>query len=208
MSGASWSPRVKVCGIRTLEDGLLAAEAGVDAVGFNFVPTSPRYVHPAEAARISRALPRTIWKVGVFVDTPRERIEEIARVVSLDALQFHGNEPLEALRGWSVPVIRAVRVRHTRDVEEALASGADFVLADTYFPASAGGTGRTFDWSLLESVDRSRLFVAGGLDPENVVALVRRLRPYGVDVASGVEKAPGVKDPEKLRRFVRNAKAA
>jgi len=192
--------KVKVCGVTSVEDAQCAVEAGADAIGFNFCPGSPRFVSPAMASAIAERLPATVCRVGVFANAPRVEIEAIVEAVGLSAVQLHGDEPPEVCAGWRVPVIKAIRVRDRSDIDRISAFRVDFVLLDAYQEGALGGTGTRFDWSLLEPVER--------LTPENVSDAVRQVRPFGVDVASGVERAPGVKDREKVRRFVANAKNA
>ncbi|MDR5708747.1 MAG: phosphoribosylanthranilate isomerase [Armatimonadota bacterium] len=195
--------RVKICGIRTVEEARAAAEAGADAVGFVFWPRSRRYVEPEMAARIAQALPPFLVRVGVFVNEPPERVEEIAACVGLDAVQLHGDEPPEVCARLRRRVIKAIRIRDGRSLEAAADYPVSALLLDTYVPETYGGTGRTFDWSLVEAVrhlDRP-LLLSGGLNPENVAEAIRRVRPYGVDASSGVE-TDGRKDPEKICAFV------
>lgn len=199
---------VKICGITSSPDAKAAADAGAFALGFNFHPASPRFVEPDRAAEIGAALPPRILRVGVFVDRRRSEVEEIARRANLTALQFHGAETPEYCRGWELPVIRATRVRGRADVEALAAYTVEFTLVDAYVERVHGGTGVRLDWSLLEGIDRSRLILAGGLTPENVAEAVRIVRPFAVDVASGVESRPGVKDHEKVKRFIHHAETA
>jgi phosphoribosylanthranilate isomerase len=193
--------RVKVCGITNLDDALAALEAGADLLGFNFYARSPRYVTPADARKIIERLP-----VGVFVNEPTpEDVEEIARAAGLNTVQLHGDETPEycqSLRGLTT--IKALRVGADYNVETAAAYQTDAVLLDAYVAGERGGTGHTFDWSLaaLTRARVPRLFLAGGLNPDNVAAAVAAVRPYAVDVCSGVETAPGRKSPELVRRFV------
>lgn len=200
--------RVKICGITTLEDATCAVDAGATAIGFNFCDRSPRYLAPATARAIGRDLPAEVWRVGVFVTTPRDEVARIIDTAGLTAVQFHGNESIASCRNWPCPVIKAFRVRGRADVAAALAYPVDFVLADTYVEGTLGGTGTRFDWTLLQGCDCSRLFLAGGLTPATVADAVRQVRPYAVDVASGVERAPGIKDHEKVRQFVIHAQNA
>ncbi len=200
--------RVKICGITSIGDAECAVGAGADAIGLNFYRGSPRCVAPATARAIAERLPAAICRVGVFANMERSEIEAIVETAGLSAVQLHGEEPPELCAGWRVPVIKAFRVRARRDIERISEYCVDFVLLDAYQEDALGGTGVRFDWSLLDSVDRRRLILAGGLTPENVSEAVRRIRPFAVDVASGVERAPGIKDPEKVRRFVANAKTA
>ena len=200
--------KVKICGITSVRDALLAAAAGADAIGLNFHAASPRCVSVAVAAEIARAVPRGVCRVGVFVDAPRDVVAAIARDVGLDALQFHGNEPPDFCRGWTEKTIKAVRVRDAGALAGAADYPVSFVLADAYVPGVAGGTGTRVPLAWLGGVAAERLILAGGLTPENVAEAVRQVHPAAVDVASGVESAPGVKDPEKVRRFIANARLA
>lgn len=200
--------RVKVCGITTRDDALAAVEAGAAALGFNFYPTSPRYVTPATAGAIIATLPPAVCTVGVFVDESREAITAIARQTRLQALQLHGAEAPELCDGWSEKVIKAIRVRDRDAAAHARAYRVDFILADAYVEGQCGGTGTRVAVELLEGFERRRLILAGGLTAENVAAAVRAVRPFAVDVASGVESAPGRKDWNLMRRFIANAHAA
>jgi phosphoribosylanthranilate isomerase len=206
---------VKICGITKPEDALCAVEAGADALGFVFWHMSPRKVEPARAAEIARALPRSVLRIGVFVDTPGDEMARIADEVGLDMLQLHGEEPPEALAGLPRRVIKAVRVGKGFKTEEALryAGLAAGILVDTRLPGETqlpGGTGVPFDWSLVAGLARSVpfLMLAGGLGPHNVAQAIRAVRPHAVDVSSGVEGLPGRKDPEKIRAFVAAARTA
>lgn len=199
---------VKICGLTSAADARAAAEAGAFALGFNFHPASPRFVEPARVAEIAAGLPPRVLRVGVFVDRARSEVEDIARIASLTGLQFHGAEPPEYCRGWGLPVIKAVRVRSRADAASLATYPVEFTLVDAYVEGVLGGTGTRLDWRLLETIDRSRLILAGGLTPENVAEAVRTVRPFAVDVASGVESSPGVKDHEKVKRFIHHAETA
>jgi phosphoribosylanthranilate isomerase len=199
--------RVKVCGITKLEDALAALEAGADMLGFNFYARSPRYVAPAAAREIIERLPEGAACVGVFVNeaTPSD-VERIAREAGLDAVQLHGDETpayCQSLRGLTT--IKALRVGGDYEVETAADFDTDAVLLDAYVPGERGGTGHTFDWSIAARTRERvpQLFLAGGLTPDNVAAAVAAVRPYAVDVCSGVETSPGRKSPELIRRFVK-----
>jgi phosphoribosylanthranilate isomerase len=199
--------RVKVCGITNLEDALAALDAGADMLGFNFYARSPRYLPPAEARKIIERLPEGTSCVGVFVNeaAPAD-VERIAREAGLGAVQLHGDEPpgyCRSLRGLTT--IKALRVGADFNVESAASFDTDAVLLDAYVAGARGGTGHTFDWTLA-GLTRERvhkLFLAGGLNPDNVAAAVAAVRPYAVDVCSGVETAPGRKSPELMRGFVK-----
>jgi phosphoribosylanthranilate isomerase len=200
--------RVKICGITNIEDAVAALEAGADAVGFNFYAPSPRFVGPEIAADIVARLPGSVCAVGVFVNAPRQDIEQIARRVGLTALQFHGDEDPRFCRSWPHKIIKAVRVRDSSGAAAARAYAVDFILVDAYVEDRFGGTGRRIALEYLEGFDRGRLILAGGLTPENVADAVRAVRPFGVDVASGIERAPGKKDWDLMRRFIVHAHAA
>jgi len=200
--------RVKVCGITNLDDALAAVDAGAAALGFNFCPQSPRFVQPMVVADIVARLPRSVCTVGVFVDAARDRVAAIAAQVGLTALQFHGHETPDLCRAWTQKVVRAIRVRDQQAAAEAQAYDVDFILVDAYVQGQFGGTGRRIPADWLDGFDRRRLILAGGLNPENVADAVRSVRPFAVDVASGVERAPGRKDSRLMRRFIAHAHAA
>ncbi len=200
--------RVKICGVTRVADAVHAARVGADAIGLNFAAASPRCVSLAQAAEIAAALPQSVCRVGVFVDADRDTVAAVLAQVPLDALQFHGDEPPAACADWSVPVIKAVRVRGPETLAAASDYAVDFLLADAWVPGQAGGTGQRVPLEWLGGVARERLILAGGLSPETVADAVRAVRPAGVDVASGVEAAPGIKDPEKVERFIANARLA
>jgi phosphoribosylanthranilate isomerase len=204
--------RVKVCGITNLEDALAALEAGADMLGFNFYARSLRYLKPAEARKIIEHLPEHVSCVGIFVnESAPADVERIAREAGLHAVQLHGDETPEfcqSLRGLTT--IKALRVGADFDVESAAAFQTDAVLLDAYVAGERGGTGHTFDWTLatLTRERVARLFLAGGLNPDNVATAVAAVRPYAVDVCSGVETAPGRKSPQLMRRFVEMVKGS
>lgn len=200
--------RVKVCGVTSVADALLAVEAGADAIGLNFYPRSPRAISVDTAAAISAALPRSICRVGVFVDAVRADVARIVEQLALDAVQFHGDEDAEQCRGWACKTIKAVRVRDAGSLASAAALAVDFILADAYVADQPGGTGQRVPAEWLVGIPGERLILAGGLTPENVVDAIRAVRPAMVDVASGVERAPGIKDPEKVERFIANVRLA
>jgi len=203
------SVKVKICGVTTVADALHAARAGADAIGLNFHPPSPRCVSLDTAAEIAAALPSGVCRIGVFVDLPRARVAAIADHVGLDGLQFHGDEAPALCAGWRRKTIKAVRVRAPHSARAAAAAYAvDWLLADAYVAGVPGGTGARVPVEWLAGVGRQRLILAGGLTPETVADAVRAVRPAAVDVASGVERAPGRKDAEKVERFIANARLA
>jgi phosphoribosylanthranilate isomerase len=203
---------VKVCGITSVADAALCAEAGADAVGFVFWPMSSRRVDAAKAAAISRTLPPFVLRVGVFVDAPADEMARVADQVGLDLLQLHGDEPPEAVAGLARRAIKAVRVGKGFRAEEALRyDQAAGLLVDTRLPGETmmpGGTGVPFDWRLVREVRQhaSFLMLAGGLSPDNVAEALTAVGPDAVDVSSGVESLPGRKDPGKVRAFVKTVR--
>ena len=199
--------RVKICGIIRDEDAAAAIAAGADLLGLNFYPPSPRFVDLDAARRIRDVIGNRARVVGVFVNCERAQIEQRLRELSLDMLQFHGDEDEEALAGWSVPVIRAIRVRGGEAPTAISATRADYVLLDSFHPSLYGGSGVARPLDDLDGLDLSRVFISGGLDAANV-GRAAALHPYAVDAASGVESSPGIKDHFKLRSFVANAKSA
>lgn len=204
--------KVKICGITCAEDALAAVAAGADALGFNFCPASPRYLDPRNARDIVRGLPPFVTAVGVFVDVVSpEEVRRIARLSGVSVLQLHGEESPDycrRLRG-SYPLIKALRLGGRLNRQTLGEYPVQAFLLDTYDETRRGGTGKTFDWSLAGSLaDLRPIILAGGLTPDNVAAAVRAVRPYAVDVCSGVEARPGKKDPEKLARFVEEVRRA
>mgnify|MGYP006303909495 CR=1 FL=1 len=201
--------RVKICGITTATDAVMAATAGADAVGFNFWPGSKRYIEPARAMAMRHALPPFTAAVGLFVDSDLGHVKQVAKECHLDYVQLHGHEGYRFVDELArvVPVIKAIRVQSEEDLNNLERYRAEAYLLDTYVPGKPGGTGETFDWELaLPAREFGPVILAGGLTPENVAEAVERVRPYGVDAASGVEAAPGRKDRELMEAFVRLAK--
>jgi phosphoribosylanthranilate isomerase len=197
---------VKICGITSEADALLAIGFGADAVGFIFAP-SPRQVSPSAVADIVKRLPHDILTVGVFRDETPQRVVEIANQIGLGAVQLHGHERAEDCRWVRERVARTIKAFSAGDrtISRFSDFGADYLLIDGPSP----GSGEVFDWRLGEGVvDPNHLIVSGGLHPGNVAQAITRLRPFGVDVASGVEASPGRKDPKLLRDFVAEARAA
>jgi phosphoribosylanthranilate isomerase len=194
--------RVKICGITRVEDARAAVAAGADMIGLNFYVKSPRYVEIDRAREIRGAIGSSAAVIGVFVNAQRAYIDERLRAASLDMIQFSGDEDDATLAGWPVP---SIVTRRLKPGENMTPHRADYVLFDAFDARLLGGTGSRIPLGQLRVLDLSRAFVAGGLNPDNV-AEVAALGPYSVDCASGVESSPGVKDHDKLRRFVNNAK--
>jgi len=199
--------RVKICGITRIEDGLAAAEAGADAIGLVFAE-SPRQVTTAQARAIVSALPPFIKVVGLFVDPPADAVRGVLGAVPLDLIQFHGLETPELCRAIGRPYLKAIHIKEGVDAGEAARRYPDAagILFDTYHPQVAGGSGNAFDWSKVPRDLVRPVILAGGLTPENVAAAVKRVRPYAVDVSSGVEISKGIKDAARIAAFIRNAK--
>jgi phosphoribosylanthranilate isomerase len=189
---------VKICGITRLEDAEAAVQAGAGAIGFVFWPKSPRFIDPHRAARIAGALPPFVTAVGVFVNEPPAYVKEVAALVHLGAVQLHGDETVEMARAVGRPVVKAVALKPGIDLTPWPASTT--ILLDADDPARRGGTGVRIDWDQAAAIARTRRVVlAGGLTPDTVAAAIDRVRPFGIDVSSGVERAPGVKDHGRIR---------
>jgi phosphoribosylanthranilate isomerase len=195
--------RVKICGITRERDAVLAAELGAAAIGLVFWPASPRHVSLARARAIIARLPPAVTPVGVFVNQPLEDVRRIADSAGLGAVQLHGDEPLEYARGILQPVIKAIGVSGTFEPRALDAWPPEVtVLLDAHDPARRGGTGRPIDWKAAAAAAARRpIFLAGGLTPRNIAAAVSDVRPYGVDVSSGVEASPGIKDEARMRQL-------
>ena len=202
--------QVKICGITNADDALAAVQAGADALGFVFYEPSPRYVSPHAAAEIVRALPPHVVKVGVFANAPDDLVVQAISACGLHILQFHGDEPPEQCGRFGLMSMKAFRVSGPESLAALESYPTDAWLLDAYTPGKLGGTGEVFNWELAVEAQKTGrpIFLAGGLTPENVAEAVRRVRPYGVDVSSGVEATPGKKDHAKLSAFIRNAKTA
>ncbi|MGZ8189602.1 MAG: phosphoribosylanthranilate isomerase [Methylococcaceae bacterium] len=197
--------RVKICGFTRVEDAVCAARLGVDAIGLVFYPPSPRHVELEQAIKIVNALPAFTSVVALFVDEQEARIREVLAQVPIDSLQFHGDEPAEACRTYGKRYIKAVRMRQGIDIS-ALAQDyhdATGLLLDAYHPGAKGGTGSQFDWDLIPKQFGLPLILAGGLDETNVKQAVQAVRPYALDVSSGVEAKKGIKDALKMATFVK-----
>ncbi len=206
--------KVKVCGITSVEDALKSVEFGADALGFNFYPPSPRYLTPEQAWAIVSEVPREVCRIAVVVNEPRARVKEIIGPVpsgadgpAFSGVQFHGEEDPKYCEAWEVKVIKAFRVRNQGSLATVGEYPADFYLLDSWSDGY-GGSGYPFQWEWIEGLDPTRVILSGGLNLNNVVRAVTEVRPIGVDVCSGVEARPGIKDYGKLKEFILAAKAS
>lgn len=204
--------RVKICGITNLEDAQFAIEGGADELGFNFYEKSSRYISPLAAKIVIEKLPESMGKVGVFVNMSLEGVLETAKITGITAIQIHGDEDQEFVRELrrlsNRKIIKAIRVTTSIAFEYDPALDAHAILLDSWSAKEFGGTGKTFDWEIAKIASEvfPSLYLAGGLTPDNVTEAIRIVRPYAVDVASGVESSPGKKDPAKVQDFLRAVK--
>ena len=201
--------RVKICGITTLADALAAIHGGADALGFNFFPQSKRYVNVRTESDWMATLPRDVLKVAVMVDPTWSELTKAAQLSFIDAIQLHGSEPVEFCRRVAenqIPFAKALPVAGPRPLENVPDFFTDMVILDSNTPRGFGGSGEKFDWMIgskfVEQNPRLRVIVAGGLTPENVAEAVGTIRPFGVDVTSGVESSAGRKDPHRVQAFI------
>ncbi len=203
------SVKVKICCITNLADAQVAVEAGADMLGFVLCEASPRFVTVQKIADIARTLPAHVVKVGVFVNPSEELVMQSIAECGLNLLQFHGEESPEFCTQFVMMSMKAFRVRDAASLEALPSYATDAWLLDTFVPDKAGGSGKTFNWELAIEAQKlgKPIFLAGGLTPENVAAAVHKVRPFGVDVSSGVEASPGKKDHAKVRAFIQAAKA-
>jgi phosphoribosylanthranilate isomerase len=201
---------VKICGITNLADALSAVEAGADALGFNFYPKSPRYIDPQTAREIVDQLPRHVLTVGVFVNEESpEKVRQIATEAGVGALQLHGDESPDYCKALADQyVIKALAVGSEFNVQQAIKYNVNAILLDTRDGKLRGGTGRVFDWSIAREVSElvPRLFLAGGLSPENVAEAIACVNPYAVDACSALEDVSGKKNHERLRAFIKSVR--
>jgi len=201
--------KVKICGITNIDDAMAALEFGADAIGFNFVPDTPRYIAPEKASEIIEKLPPFVTVVGLFVNESETHIKQIADGCKLDALQLHGQESPDFCLRFNRKVIKAFRIKDKESLTSLPEYTVSAYLLDTYVKGARGGTGVTFDWQLAsEAKQYGPVILAGGLNPENVARAILQVCPYGVDVSSGIEAEPGKKDHRKLKDFIEAAKAA
>ncbi|MCE9624822.1 MAG: phosphoribosylanthranilate isomerase [Deltaproteobacteria bacterium] len=201
---------VKICGLTTLDDTLDAIELGADYLGFNFYPDSPRFIDYELADRIFQEIPGNIPKVGVFVNEDLDKVLDLAMELGLDMLQFHGDETPESLNALGRPWYKAFRLRDMADVAEIPKYDGDWILVDADSDKAYGGTGLTAHWDLVHAADKfgKKVILAGGLNPDNVAVAIATVKPFMVDVASGVESSPGKKDRHKMEVFISKAKSA
>ncbi|MFI5322557.1 MAG: phosphoribosylanthranilate isomerase [Thermodesulfobacteriota bacterium] len=199
--------RVKVCGITNTEDALSAVEMGADALGFIFYRGSKRYIDPAKVSEIVSALPPFVSAVGVFVNQGIDEIKEAARISGIDTLQLHGDESPEFCAGLDYKVIKAIRVKDAVNTEEVELYPVRAILFDKHSDELYGGTGRSFDWGVLRDIEISKkIVISGGLTPENVSGAIEMIKPYAVDVSTGVEDSPGRKNRIKMKKFIEAVK--
>jgi phosphoribosylanthranilate isomerase len=191
---------VKICGITRADDARAAVDAGAGAIGFIFWPGSPRAIDPYRARAVRAMLPPFVTAVGVFVNQPFEYVSGVASLVRLGAVQLHGDETPEFAERLPTPVLKAMPIETTAERDLAAWPERTTILLDVHDPVKRGGTGRTVDWVAAAAISaRRRIVLAGGLTPDNVVDAVARVRPFGIDVSSGVELSPGIKDPRRIR---------
>lgn len=202
--------RVKICGFTRVEDAVIAAGLGVDAIGLVFYPPSPRNVSIEQAVAIVKALPAFVSVVGLFVDAEPDFINQVLQQVSIDCLQFHGDESPDVCRLYGKPYLKAIRMKPDTNLTELAEHYADAagLLLDAYHPGVQGGTGSSFDWELIKYQSGLPIILAGGLTPENAALAVQQVRPYALDVSSGVESAKGIKDAAKMAEFIKKTNRA
>lgn len=200
--------KIKICGITNMEDALAAVDYGADALGFVFYKKSPRYITPEKAKEIISNLPPFITTVGVFANEDPERMREILDFAGIDVMQLHGDEPPDICYIWH-RVIKALRVSDFSDLKPLEVCRASAFLLDTYSAESYGGTGQIFNWDIAVDAKRfGRIILSGGLNPDNIERAIRYVKPYAVDVSSGIEEEKGKKDLKKMKEFIERAKAA
>ena len=200
--------RIKICGITRVEDALAAAHSGADAIGLVFYERSPRHVSLAQAKQLAEALPPFVTVVGLFVNAKASFVREVLASVPLDMLQFHGDEPAEFCAQFAKPYLNAIRVKAGVDLLQCASDfrSAKGLLLDAHVEGIAGGTGATFDWALIPKQLPLPVILSGGLNVGNVVAAIKQVRPYAVDVSSGVEASKGIKDAAKIAAFINEVK--
>ena len=197
--------KVKICGLTNYDDAAAAVEMGADMLGFNFYEKSPRYIQPEKALEIIDKIPAFVDTVGVFVNASLEQIHKTINLCQLNWVQLHGDESpkfCQVLLTYNIKTMKAIRIRGPEDIKKAEQYFTDAILLDAYDPQKYGGTGLTFDWNIVGHIGK-RIFLAGGINPDNVVAAVE-LGVYGIDICSGIEKSPGVKDHKKMKMIFDN----
>ncbi len=201
--------RIKICGITSVEDALVVADAGADAIGLVFYEPSPRYVGIEKAAKIAKAVGPFVTTVALFVNADKKIIDSVLEQVPIQLLQFHGDESVEFCEQFERPYIKALRMREGIDINQLIDnySSASGILLDAYRPGVPGGTGETFDWQRIPENKTMPIVLAGGLTPKNIQSAVSQTHVYGIDVSGGVERAPGIKDEIKVREFIQHANA-
>lgn len=203
-------PLIKICGITRESDARAAVDCGTDAIGLNFFDGSPRYVTGEQGAVIARSVGDRVLKVGLFVDADEAFVREVLARVPLDILQFHGSERQDYCNSFGLPFWKTLRVKEAAGLPEKIAAYPDAtgILLDTWHPTSMGGTGEAFDWSILDGLEMAqKLILAGGLRPDNVRAAISRVKPWAVDVSSGVEASPGIKSGKLMQQFIEEVRS-
>jgi len=197
--------KVKICGITNYQDAVAAMDMGADLLGFNFYPESPRYVTPENAANIINKLPGFIDTAGVFVNATTGQIHKAEKLCQLNWIQLHGDEDpkfCHSFQSHNVKTMKAIRVKTQKDIKQAESFFTDAILLDAFDPQKYGGTGLTFDWNIIGHIGK-RVFLAGGINPDNAAQAVK-LGVYGIDVCSGIEDKPGIKDHKKMKKLFKN----
>jgi len=195
--------KVKICGITNFKDAVKSLDCGADALGFIFYEKSKRYIKPSDAGKIIKELPPFVTKVAVFVDSSYRQINKIINELSINLIQLHGNEAPEFCAKFRHPVIKALRIKDSIDKQEVDSFPTQAILFDTHSESEYGGTGISFNWKLLKKlkIDK-KIILSGGLNPDNIDEAIRTVKPYAVDVSSGVEKSYGIKDHQKIKKFI------
>ena len=197
---------VKICGITSLDDATVAVEAGADYIGFMLWEGSKRYIKPSDAMKIVEEVGEYVKTVGIFVNEKPKMVDDLVIGIGLDFAQLHGDETVSYISTLRTERIKAIRVKDESDIAYAATfeHAVDYILLDTYVEGERGGTGKTFNWDLAKGLAKDfPVILSGGLNSENVVEAINRVNPYGVDVSSGVEKSPGIKDHDKIRDFIK-----
>ena len=204
------SVRIKICGITSIVDATAAIEAGADALGFMFYEQSSRFLTAEKAKAIIRELPAHVTKVGVFVDEDVDTVNQTAETAGLDTLQFHGSEPPDFCSKFQQNTIKAFRVKDSESIGQLHDYNTNAWLLDSYVKGILGGTGEKFNWNLAVEAKRlgKPIILAGGLTPDNVRDAINQVEPFGLDVSSGVESSPGIKEASKITKLIKNAKGS